>query len=62
MIPTKLIPCFYCSEKIIPEETGGGWLFECDCGAIWESRGMSIPKIVIINRPVIREELDFDDE
>lgn len=62
MPSTKLIHCFYCSEKITPEETGGGWLFECDCGAIWESRGMSIPKIVIINRPVIREELDFDDE
>jgi hypothetical protein len=62
MTPTKSVPCFFCNEKITPEGIGGGWLYECDCGAIWESNGTTIPRIRIVNRPVIREELNFDDE
>lgn len=62
---TTPILCLFCDSEITPEETGSdydGWLFECDCGAIYESRGKIIPRISVINRPIIREELNFDDE
>jgi hypothetical protein len=61
----KSVNCFFCNADIIPEETGSdydGWLFECDCGAIWESRGRTIPRIRIVNRPDVRVELNFDDD
>lgn len=58
--------CLFCGNNITPEETGSdydAWLFDCEsCGAIYESRGKVIPRISVINRPVIREELNFDDE
>ena len=62
---TKSTHCLFCDSEITPEETGSdydGWLFECDCGAVYESRGRTIPRIRVINRPVVREELNFDDE
>lgn len=62
----KPTPCLFCNSEITPEETGSdydGWLFDCEsCGAIYESRGKTIPRIKVINRPEIREELDFGEE
>lgn len=66
MAHVKTYFCLFCDAAIIPEETGSdydGWLFDCElCGAIYESRGQIIPDIRVINRPIVREELDFGDE
>jgi hypothetical protein len=67
--------CIFCGEVIEAEPslvgTGrdgsilkDGFLFQCEnnsCCAIYESIGIKVPDIKIINRPSSRiEELDFD--
>jgi uncharacterized Zn finger protein len=59
---SPIVKCLFCGNEIIAEETERKWLFDCDsCGSVWESEGKTIPKIKVITRTEIREELDFED-
>ncbi len=57
--------CLFCGDHIIPESSGSDidkWLFECSCGAIYETIGKTIPTINVINRRHSPEPLYFDNE